>query len=284
MKNKILLGSHVGLKAPNYFLDSAKEAVSYGETAFMIYTGAPQNTKRVPLSELKISEAKEILSENDISLLNVVIHAPYIINLANNENSEKLSFSIDILKNEIKRTAALGAKYLVIHPGNALNLQKNDALDVLINSLRQACDEKQDVTICIETMAGKGSEICSTFEEIHYVLSHLIDINVGVCLDTCHIHDAGYDVDKFDEVLKEFDNIIGLKYLKVIHLNNSKNPRGSHKDRHANIDDGFISFESLQKIVFNERLASIPKILETPYINGLPPYKDEIKKILDNKS
>lgn len=282
MQNKVLIGSHVGMSKPDYFLGTVKEALSYNETCFMFYTGAPQNFYREPVDQLKISAGRKILEENDIDINKVVVHAAYIINLANTIDDDKFNFSIDATKIEIERTNAFGAKLLVLHPGSHLKVGVKEGLDQVIKGLNKVLEnDESDVIVCLETMAGKGSEVGKTFEEIAYILKKVIKKErLGVCLDTCHINDAGYDVNDIDAILNEFDEKIGLNKLKVIHLNNSKNPINSHKDRHANLKDGTIPFETLKKYVFDTRLKDVPKILETPYINGLPPYKEEIEEIL----
>lgn len=282
MENKVYIGSHIGMSAPNYFLGTAKEALSYNETCFMFYTGAPQNFNRVPLEKCKINEGIDFLKENNINLEKIIVHAPYIINLGNTIDLNKFNFSVSAVLEELYRTNNFHAKYLVLHPGSHLNAGVEAGLNQIVNGLNQIfIKDKSDVIICLETMAGKGSELGKNFEEIAYIIKNCnFPSRLGVCLDTCHVNDANYDVNDINGLLDEFDKVIGLEKLKVIHLNNSKNPRGSHKDRHANVKDGTIPFETLRKYVFNEKLKDVPKILETPYVNGLPPYKEEIAELL----
>lgn len=275
----MFIGSHVSMKAPNYLLGSVKEALSYGANTFMVYTGAPQNTKRKAIDELKIDEALALMDEVGMQVDRMIIHAPYLINLANFDKQEISAFAKEFLETEIKRTAAFHAKYLVLHPGSHTTATKEEGMQRVIELLNDITIE-DDVVICLETMAGKGSEVGSSFEEIAYILNHLVQKDhYGVCLDTCHIHDAGYDLSDFDAILDQFDEIIGLDRLHVIHLNDSKNVQGAHKDRHANIGQGEIGFEALYNVAHNKRVSHVSKILETPYIDKLPPYKEEIERL-----
>ena len=277
--NELLLGSHVSMNGPDFYEGSVKEALSYGCTTFMFYTGAPQNSFRKPLNELKIPEGRKLLQEAGIDENKIVVHAPYIVNLANKTKPDLYEMSISMVLNEVKRTAGFGARILVLHPGAHVS-QGND---MAINALAEALDrifEKDgtEVKIALETMAGKGTEIGITFEQIAQIisLSHYPD-RLGVCMDTCHLHDGGYDLTHFDDLLKSFDQIVGLDKLLVLHANDSKNERGAHKDRHENIGYGFIGFDTMNYIVNHPALKNIPKILETPYINDKAPYKKEIE-------
>ena len=285
MEKDILIGSHVSMSGPKYYLGSVQEALSYEANVLMIYTGAPQNSTRTPLEKCKIEEGISLAKQNNMAIDKFICHAPYIINLAN-PDPEKQKFSQDILINEIKRTAGFKIKYLVLHPGLHVGIGNDAGLKNIIEGLNIVLKstENEDVIICIETMAGKGSELGITFEQVNEIIKGCNGSNrLGVCLDTCHINDAGYDVSNIDEVLSKFDSIIGLERLKVIHLNDSKNLRGARKDRHENIGFGTIGFDNLLKYVFDERLKDVPKILETPYFNKKPPYKDEIKMLKEKK-
>ena len=285
MEKDILIGSHVSMSGPKYYLWSIQEALSYRANVLMIYTGAPQNSTRIPLEKCKIDEGILLARENNMVLDKFICHAPYIINLAN-PDSEKQKFSQDILINEVKRTAGFKIKYLVLHPGLHVGIGEEAGLTNIINGLKVVLDatKDEDVIICIETMAGKGSELGISFEQVNQIIEGCNNSEkLGVCLDTCHINDAGYDVSNIDEVISKFDSIIGLNRLKAIHLNDSKNLRGARKDRHENIGFGTIGFDTLIKYVYDERLKGIPKILETPYFNKKPPYKDEIEMIKEKK-
>ena len=279
----ILLGSHVGMNAPDFFLGSAKEAVSYGANTLMLYTGAPQNTKRRPVEELKVGEGWTCLHEHDIR--EIVIHAPYIINLANTVKPEIFELAVNFLTLELKRSTAMGSKILILHPGAHVGAGVDAGTQSVIKGLNEVLDACPDGMIALETMAGKGSEIGRTFEELAAIYDGVMQNNrLRVCFDTCHTHDAGYDiVHDFDSVIGQFDRLIGKDQIAVFHINDSKNERGSHKDRHANIGEGFIGFDALHAIVHHADFVSVPKILETPYRpdpehpgQTLPPYKEEI--------
>ena len=279
----MILGGHVQMKAPLFLEGSVLEALSYDANALMLYTGAPQNTVRRELSQMRIPEAQQCMKDHGIPMERMIIHAPYIINPANSVKPEVAELAVEFLNKEISRTRAIGARYLVLHPGSYTTADAPTGIRTAIAQLNRAetCDE---VTVCLETMAGKGSEIGRTFEELAEILAGLDHPErFGVCFDTCHTNDAGYDLTKYDDVLDEFDRIIGLSRMHVIHLNDTKNPIGAHKDRHANIGQGTLGFETLHYIAFHPRTAHIAKILETPYIGKKPPYKEEIKMLRENR-
>ena len=284
----LIIGSHVSYKSDTQLLGSVKEILEYGGNAFMFYTGAPQNTKRCGINDRYTYEAYKLMKDNNMALENVIVHAPYIINLCNDKNFD---FSVSFLKQEVIRCEELGVTKLVLHPGSSVGLERNHAISNIIKGLNIVLDDNHNVVICLETMAGKGTEVGKSFEEIAFIIEHIKNKSkIGVCLDTCHINDAGYDVSNFDRVLDDFDRIIGFKYLKCVHINDSKNVRGSHKDRHENIGFGTIGFDDMIKIIYHNRLEYIPKILETPYIMDLDsgkksysPYKFEIEMIRKKK-
>ena len=280
----LIIGSHVGYKKDSGLVGSVKEALSYNANTFMFYTGAPQNTKRLPIDLEKVKEADQLMKYNKIAKENVIVHAPYIINLAT-DDLVKREFSCDFLKEEIKRVETLGFSYLVLHPGSHGGAGTDKGIQNIVDSLNKIIDKDTKVVILLETMAGKGTEVGKNFEELESIISRIKQKeNIGVCLDTCHINDAGYDLNYFDKVLDSFDKIIGLDKLKCIHVNDSKNMIGSHKDRHENIGYGHIGFDNLINIIYNKRLDNIPKILETPYIDKTyPPYKYEIEMIRAKK-
>lgn len=282
----LIIGSHVSFRSNNQLLGSIEEALSYKANTFMIYTGAPQNTTRSPIDLELVNEAHKVMSENNIDINNIIVHAPYIINLANNTGDNN-RFAISFLKTELTRVDSLGLKYLVLHPGSSVKLTKQEGLMNIINALNEALDNDLDVTVLLETMAGKGTEI-GTFEDIAYIINHVkFKHKLGVCLDSCHIHDAGYDISNPDKLFKDFDDIIGLKCLKCLHLNDSKNVMGSHKDRHANIGYGELGFDNIIKLIYHPALNNIPVILETPYTKHLktayPPYLFEIEMVRNKK-
>lgn len=283
----LLIGSHVSFNNKEQLLGSVKEAIGYGANTFMFYTGAPQNTKRCKLDYDLTLKARNLLYENNIELKNLVVHAPYIINLANNQKKENYLFAIDFLKDEVKRVYALGVEMLVLHPGSFVNLDLDTGIKNIINALNEVITPNQEVKICLETMAGKGSEVGFKLEHIKQIIDGVLyPEKIMVCLDTCHLNDAGYDMSKFDDFLNDFDRLIGIDKIGCVHVNDSKNDLGSHKDRHENLGYGKIGFEALLNIIYNERLRSVPKILETPYISmdggkdrSYPPYKFEIEMI-----
>ncbi len=287
----LLIGSHVSFNSKEQLLGSVKEAISYGANTFMFYTGAPQNTKRCKLDYDLTLEARNLLYENNVDLNNIIVHAPYIINLANNEDESKYKFAIDFLKDEIKRVYALGAEKLVLHPGSYVNLNLDVGLNNIINALNEVLTPNQAVKICLETMAGKGTETCFKLEHIKRIIDGVkYPDKLMVCLDTCHLNDAGYDMKDFDKFLEEFDNIIGIDKIGCVHVNDSKNAIKTHKDRHENVGYGTIGFDNMLKIIYNDRLNDVPKILETPYISkesgndrSYPPYKFEIEMIKNKK-
>lgn len=283
----LIIGSHVSYGSQQ-LLGSVKEALLYGANTFMFYTGAPTNTIRKSIDDNLTMEAYSLMKENDILLANVICHAPYIINLANASDKDKYSFSIDFLKKEMARCDLLGIKYLVLHPGSAVGITPKMGLDNIISALNQILNKETKCMILLETMAGKGNEIGRSIEEIKTIIDAIKEQNkIGVCLDTCHLNDAGYDLTDFDNYLSMFDKEIGIDKIHCIHINDSKNGIESHKDRHANIGFGTIGFDNLMNIIYHEKLSHIPKILETPYIGNndedkeriYPPYKFEIAMI-----
>ncbi|MBE6155520.1 MAG: deoxyribonuclease IV [Firmicutes bacterium] len=275
----MIIGSHVSFGGKG-LLGSATEAVSYGANTFMCYTGAPQNTLRKPIDEESVRKAHEYMQENGINPENIICHAPYIINLANKSKPEAWEFSVSFLKQELKRCEALGIKYIVLHPGSAVSHTKEEALENICDALNDIINVDTKVMILLETMAGKGTECGRNVEEIKNILDNIIfKDKIGVCLDTCHLHDSGIDLTTFDEYLEKFHELIGIHKIKCIHINDSLNQLGSHKDRHANLGYGKIGFNNLLSVIYNEKLKDVPKILETPYINNYPPYKFEIEAI-----
>ena len=284
-KQTIYLGSHVDLKGPEYYLGSVKTALSYGANTFMFYTGAPQNSFRKPTSELRIKEGRELIKEAGLDESKIIVHAPYIVNPANYGKEDLYQMSIEFIAKELLRVGEFGCSTLVLHPGASVGLDREECFKAVAAAIDAAFVlAPNNVKIALETMAGKGTEIGITFEEIRKIIDYTQNKSrVGVCLDTCHINDAGYDVHDIDNVLNEFDRIIGLDRLLVIHINDSKNPRGAHKDRHENIGYGYIGFKALENFIYHPKLRNIPKILETPYYNEKAPYKEEISMLRNNE-
>ncbi|MDU0265900.1 deoxyribonuclease IV [Mammaliicoccus sciuri] len=280
----MLIGSHVSMSGKKMLLQAAEEAASYNASTFMIYTGAPQNTRRKKIEDLNIENGKTAMKEYGLS--NIVVHAPYIINIANTTKPEVFNLGVEFLQSEIERTEALGAKDIVLHPGAHVGAGEEKGIQKIIEGLNEVLTNNNDVRIALETMAGKGSECGKTFEELAQIIDGVNhNERLSVCFDTCHTNDAGYNVkDDFDGVLNEFDKIVGIDRIKVLHVNDSKNPQGARKDRHENIGFGSIGYDALHYIVHHDAFKDVPKILETPYVgddkkNKKPPYKYEIEMI-----
>lgn len=278
------IGSHVSMSGKKMLLAASEEAVSYGSNTFMIYTGAPQNTRRKKIEDLNIEAGLKHMAEHGIA--EIVVHAPYIINIGNTSNPSTFELGVNFLRSEIDRTEAIGAKQIVLHPGAHVGAGTEAGIKQIVEGLNEVLNGEENVQIALETMAGKGSECGKSFEELAMIIEGVnYNNHLSVCFDTCHTHDAGYDiVNDFDGVLEEFDKIIGLDRLKVLHINDSKNERGMRKDRHANIGFGHIGFSALNYIVHHPQLQDIPKILETPYVgedknNKKAPYKQEINML-----
>ena len=248
----VKLGSHVSMSGKKMLLGSSEEATSYGANTLMIYTGAPQNTRRKPIEELNIEAGIKHMQENGIS--DIVVHAPYIINIANTIKPATFELGVSFLQSEIERTEALGAKQIVLHPGAHVGAGTDEGIKKIIEGLNEVISKDQTVQIALETMAGKGTEIGRNFDEIAKIIDGVThNEKLSVCLDTCHVHDAGYHVaDGFDDVLNEFDKIVGVERIKVVHVNDSKNERGAGKDRHENIGFGHIGFKALHYVIFHE--------------------------------
>lgn len=265
-------------------LAASEEAVSYGSNTFMIYTGAPQNTRRKKIEDLNIEAGRLHMQENGID--EIVVHAPYIINIGNTTNPDTFDLGVRFLTSEIERTEALGAKQIVLHPGAHVGAGEEVGIKRIIEGLNEVLTGKENLQIALETMAGKGSECGKSFEELAQIIDGVThNEKLSICFDTCHTHDAGYNiVEDFDGVLEEFDKIIGIDRLKVLHINDSKNTKGARKDRHENIGFGHIGFQALSYIVHHPQLADVPKILETPFVgedkkDKKPPYKHEIEML-----
>lgn len=287
---EIKIGSHVGMAGKEMFLASVKEAESYGANVLMLYTGAPQNTVRKDIEKLNIEAGWEYAKKAGIT--EIVVHAPYIINLGNTVKPETFELAVTFLEKEIKRTAAMRSRILVLHPGSSLDAGADAGLAQVIKGLNLVLDDNDDdVLIALETMAGKGSELGRTFEELKRIYDGVHKKErLRVCFDTCHVSDAGYPfAEDYEGVLQKFDEVLGLEQIAVFHINDSLNPCGAHKDRHANIGKGYLGTEVLKRLVHDERFIDIPKILETPWLcaegsdkKTIPPYKEEIRLLLAN--
>lgn len=287
----LIIGSHVSF-GKEQILGALEEALSYNANTFMFYTGAPTNTVRKEIDSEATEKARIKMLENHIDINHVICHAPYIVNLGSKKDIEKWEFSINFIRNELARCDAMGITKMVLHPGNAVGISKEEGLDNIASAINKILDGTTNCKILLETMAGKGTECGCSIYEIAYIIDKIVKKDqVGVCIDTCHISDAGYDLANFDAYLEEFDCKIGISKIGCIHVNDSKNAVGSHKDRHANIGIGMIGFDRLMNVIYHEKLESVPKILETPYIGDTddskerlyPPYKYEIEMIRNKK-
>ncbi|MBT2754706.1 deoxyribonuclease IV [Mesobacillus foraminis] len=284
----VKIGSHVSMSGKKMLLAASEEAVSYGANTFMIYTGAPQNTRRKKIEDLNIEAGRRHMEENGID--EIVVHAPYIINIGNSSNPDTFDLGVRFLRSEIERTEAIGAKQIVLHPGAHVGAGTEIGIKKIVEGLNEVLTGKENLQIALETMAGKGSECGKSFEELAMIMDGVIySDKLSVCFDTCHTHDAGYNiVEDFDGVLNEFDKVIGIERLKVLHINDSKNAVGMRKDRHENIGFGHIGFDALSYIVHHPQLENIPKILETPFVgedknSKKPPYAHEIEMLKNKK-
>lgn len=280
----LIIGSHVSFNNKEQLLGSVKEAISYNANTFMIYTGSTQSTSRSELRDECTYEAYKLMLENNIDSNNIIVHAPYIINLANRKDEDKYIFYCDFLANELDRCKKLGLNKIVLHPGSATTCSREEAIKNIIDGINYVYNKTTDIMILLEFMSGKGTEVGTSIDELKCIIDGINDKDrIGVCLDTCHMNDSGIDISKFDDFLNEFDIKIGISKIKCIHLNDSLNNIGSHKDRHANIGYGTIGFDNLLRVVYNDRL-NVPFIIETPYINrntneSFAPYKYEIESI-----
>lgn len=280
------LGCHVGMSGKEMMPGSVKEAIRFGANTFMLYTGAPQNTKRKEISQLRIEEARQLMAEYGIE--EFIVHAPYIINLANRIKPETFEIAVEFLELELARTEAMGSETLVLHPGSHVGEGVEAGIEQIAKGINSVLTRNTKVHIALETMAGKGSEIGRSFEELAMIYDKVIyNDKLRVCFDTCHTSDAGYDIiHDFDGVMESFDKLIGKEQITVFHMNDSKNIPGAAKDRHENFGFGKIGFDALMYIVNHKDFAEVPKILETPYIKApenskksYAPYKHEIAMI-----
>ena len=285
----LIIGSHVSFTNKEQLLGSTKESISYGSNTFMFYTGGPQSTMRSEINDDLTYEAYKLMVENNINSENVIVHAPYILNLANRSDERKYEFYIDFFADELLRVKRLGFNKIVLHPGSAVNTSREDGLQNIINALNKVFEKTDSVIVLLETMAGKGNELGINIDEIKTIIDGIKDKDrIGVCLDTCHLNDSGIDLNEFDNYLDEFEEKIGINKIKCMHVNDSMNQIGAHKDRHQNIGYGTIGFDTLCNVIYNKRLEGIPFILETPWVNRnqdneYPPYKFEIDNFRNKK-
>ena len=285
----LIIGSHVGFSNKTQLLGSVEEALSYNANTFMFYTGSTQSTQRSIIDENLTYEAYKKMVENGINSNNVIVHAPYIINLANRLVEDKYMFYINFFSEELNRVKKLGFDKIVLHPGSAVNCSREEGLKNISDGINMVFSKTSDTKILLEFMAGKGNELGKSIDELKTIIDNIKDNSrIYVCLDTCHMNDAGIDIKDFDLFLDEFDKKIGINKIACVHVNDSMNIVGAHKDRHQNIGYGTIGFDKLLNVVYNDRLKGIPFILETPWVNRntkeeYPPYKEEISNFRNKK-
>lgn len=270
------LGSHVRFTAKRYLASAAEEALSYNASAMMIYLGAPQNTRRALPEMLNLAEY-EAKYQHLIPKANILVHAPYIINPA---SVEKYQFAIEFLVKEIQTMNYLGLKQIVLHPGAHTKFTREEGITTLVKSLKAVLAQTKDVEILLETMAGKGTELGVSFEELKTIIDQVNSPRIKICLDTCHMWDAGYDVNNVDKLIEELKKSQIYSLVAALHINDSKNLRSAHKDRHANLKTGYIKLEALRKLIRHPGFKDLIMVLETPYVEGKPIYKEELELLV----
>lgn len=287
----LYIGSHTSFLKDKGLLGVVEESISYNANIFMFYTGSNQSTLRFPINKELTAKAHELMKEHGFDKTKCIVHAPFIINLANNTDPSKYEFYINFLKEELNRCIELDIRNIVLHPGSYTSLDRVTGIKNIANGLNTALKDIDGVNLLLEYMSGKGTEVGTSIDDLKGIVDLLdeeVKKKVFVCLDTCHMNDSGVDLKDIDLFLDEFDLKIGIDKIKCIHINDSYNVVGSHKDRHANLGYGTIGFNKLINVIYNERLDNIPKILETPWINrneknSYAPYKYEIENIRNKK-
>lgn len=267
----MIIGCH--LSVSKGFLPMGKDALKIGANTMQFFTRNPRGGKAKDIDENDINSFLSFCSDNGIT--SFLAHAPYTLNPCS-ANEETRRFAAETMADDLKRLEMLGGCMYNFHPGSHTGQGVETGITQISATLNEVMTPEQSTIVLLETMAGKGSEIGRSFEEIKAIIDRVeIKEKIGVCLDTCHVHDAGYDiVGNLDSVIDEFDKVIGLEYLKAIHTNDSLNPCGAHKDRHAKIGEGYIGTEAFERIINHPALRSLPFYLETP--NELPGYAEEI--------
>lgn len=265
------IGAH--LSASKGYVSMLETALSIGANTFQFFTRNPRGGKAKDIDENDINEF--LKRKEEISFGTILAHAPYTLNAASSK-PEVREFALNTFKDDIKRMELIPNQLYNFHPGSHVGQGAEKGIELICNTLNSVLYEDMTTTTLLETMAGKGSEIGKSFEELRSIIdSTELNSKLGVCLDTCHIHDGGYDVaGNLDIVLEEFDRVIGIERLKALHLNDSKNPLGAHKDRHEKIGEGYIGEKAFENIINNKYLKDLPMFLETP--NELDGYKYEI--------
>lgn len=270
----LYLGSH--LSSSKGFLAMGKDALSIGANTFQFFTRNPRGSRAKAPDPADAQALRELMEKNGFGTL--VAHAPYTLNACSSTERTR-EFALETIADDLKRMEYLPRNLYNFHPGSHTGQGAETGVEQIAQMLNQVLTETQTTTVLLETMSGKGSEVGRNFEEIRAILDRVrLSEKMGVCLDTCHVWDAGYDIaEDLEGVLEEFDRIIGLERLKAVHLNDSKNPMGSHKDRHAKIGEGEIGFEALSRVINHPKLQGLPFCLETP--NDLAGYAEEIQRL-----
>lgn len=278
LQNELKIGCHLSSGAG--YLNMAETIVELGGNTFQFFTRNPRG------GQVKAFDAEDVGAYNAFAAKHgigfVVAHAPYTMNLCSKDPSIR-DFAFRVMKEDLDRLQHLNNVYYNFHPGSHVGQGVEIGIEEIASALNRVLKREQKTTVLLETMAGKGSEIGCTFEEIRAILDRVeLSDHVGVCLDTCHVHEGGYDIiDHLEDVLEEFDRVIGLDRLKAIHLNDSMKPRGAHKDRHQKIGQGEIGLEALVRVISHPKLRDLPFILETP--NDLEGYRNEIALLKESR-
>ena len=270
----IYIGCH--LSSAKGYLNMGREALSIGANTMAFFTRNPRGGKAKDIEDEDVEEFLELVKRNNFGKL--VAHAPYTLNPCSAEARVK-EFAYMIMEDDLNRMEHTPGNYYNFHPGSHVGQGSDAGIEMTAQLLNRVLKPKQTTTVLLETMAGKGSEIGRNFEELREIIDRVeLDEKMGVCLDTCHVWDAGYDIaGGLDRVLDEFDRVLGIDRLKALHINDSMNPLGSHKDRHARIGEGYIGLEAVAKVVYHPALKGLPCILETP--NELEGYAKEIRML-----
>lgn len=266
------IGCH--LSVSNGYEGMGKDALKIGANTFQFFTRNPRGSKAKDIDKNDVEKLIEILEKNDFA--KIMGHAPYTLNICSADERTR-KFSIDVMEDDLKRMECLPNNYYNFHPGSHVKQGIDIGIKYIIEALNKVLKSSQTTIVLLETMSGKGTEVGRNFEELKIILNGVYQNDkMGICLDTCHVYDAGYDiVNDLDGVLNEFDKVIGMSKLYAIHLNDSKNPFASHKDRHENIGKGYIGYEAIFKIINHPRLRHLPFFLETP--NDLSGHGEEIR-------
>ena len=268
----LTIGCH--LSTSKGYLAMGKTALGIGANTFAFFTRNPRGGSAKAIDPADAAALRELLTANNFGTL--VAHAPYTLNPCSDKPHAR-EFARECMADDLVRMEAVPGSYYNFHPGSHVKQGAEAGIDLIAGLLNEVLRPQQTTTVLLEAMAGKGTEVGRTFEELAAIIERVeLSDHMGVCLDTCHVHDGGYDIaNNLDGVLDEFDRVIGIERLRAVHLNDSKNPCGAHKDRHERIGEGYIGLEAFERIVTHPQLRDLPFILETP--NELPGYAAEIE-------